>query len=139
MAIKFKQLLAFALAGVAIAAGAASRGLPLELKQKADGGWRFGNNALTVAISGKTGWPVEWDVDGKRVLSGGKTPETPWGVLFRAIDGKGPQRNSGQVKVLSIGTEDGNVLVSLMDADGWRVALRLTLMVIQFNMDWHNS
>ena len=127
MTIKFKLLLASALAGVVIAAGAASQGLPLELKQTADGSWWFGNNALTVAISGKTGWPIAWDVEGKRVLSGGKTPETPWGVLFRAIDGKGPQRNSGRVKVLSVGTEDGNVLVSRMDADGWRVALRLTL------------
>ena len=118
-----KAALALGLVGIAMSASAGS--LPLE--RTADGGWRFGDKALTVAISGETGWPSAWEVDGARVLSGGKTPNTPWGVVSCAIDGKGAQQTSGRVKVLSVGTEDGNVLVSRMAAEGWRVALRLTL------------
>lgn len=108
MTIKFKPMIAIALASVAIVADAASQSLPLELTQTADGGWRFGNEALTVSLSSTTGWPIAWDVDGNRVLSGGKTPDTPWGILFAAVDDKKDQKTSGRVKVLSVEKDGGN-------------------------------
>ena len=127
MAIKFVRSLVFALVAALLAATTSALGLPLELKQTAGGVWRFGNEAIAVSLSSKTGWPVEWNVDGKRVLSGGKTPDTPWGVVFNAIDGKGSQTTSGRVKVLSVRMDGGNAIVSRMEAEGWRVALRLTI------------
>lgn len=97
------------------------------LEKTADGGWRFGDAALSVTLSGRTGWPVSWDVDGAHVLSGGKTPDTPWCVVYGAVDGKGPQKTSGRVKSLSVEADGADALVSRMETEGWRVALRLVL------------
>ena len=97
------------------------------LEKTADGGWRFGDEALAVSLSGQTGWPVAWEVDGRRVLSGGTSVDAPWGVVSRPFDGKGPEKESGPVKVLSVEADGGNAVEIRMAAEEWRVTLRLTV------------
>lgn len=111
------------LIGLSLAAPA--QGMRLERTE--NGGWRFDDEAFAVSLSGETGWPVGWEICGRRVLSGGTSSDAPWDVVSCASDGKGPERGSGRVRVLSVGTVGGNVLESRMEAEGWRVTLRLTL------------
>ena len=112
-----------AMIGLSLAAPAQG----LRLEKTTDGGWRFGDEALSVSLSGQTGWPVEWVVDGKRVLSGGLFPDAPWGVVSCASDGKGPEKESGRVNVLSVEAVGDNAVEILMEAEEWRFCLYLTM------------
>ena len=112
-----------AMIGLSLAAPAQG----LRLEKTADGGWRFGDEALSVSLSGQTGWPVGWEIDGRRVLSGGTSLDAPWGVVSCASDGKGPEKESGRIHVLSVEADGVNAVEIRMEAEEWRVLLHLTM------------
>ena len=126
MADKFKPIFALVAALLAIAADAASLGLPLEIKETAGGGWRFGNEAISVELSGRTGWPVAWDVGGRRAMSYADDPSNPWEISYLPLDGKGDLLHTGKVKVKSVKMR-GDGVVCISESDGWLVALHLSL------------
>ena len=112
---------ALALACMTMVASAES----VRLETTDGNGWRFGNEAMSVVLSGKTGWPLAWDVGGRNVLSYSNDPNDPWEISYLASDGKGPLLHTGKVKVKSV-EKRGDGVVCISESDGWLVALHLS-------------